>query len=200
MIRVELIVEVDGKEVYRGPSKSFVRNMGIVLAGMLKNNGDAGTFKSVVVTGLDGGSTYAYVELPAPGNYSAGPLVFNAGDNDDSFGIVVGSGSAPVSPYDYNLASKIPHGTGTGQLDYDTHSTISSYGGSSSYVEISRTFVNKSGSDVVVREVGLVGCSFHSYQDIYYKFMVARDVLPNPVTVKPLASLIVRYRLSLALT
>jgi hypothetical protein len=189
-LKCELIIERDGKEVYRGISKSFLKNFGIVLAGMLKNSGDGSTDKTVTVTDTTGASGNVTVEA------YYGPfkvMSMGADDNDDSYGIIVGSGSDPVSPSDYALASKISHGTGSGQLDYDTHSVLASYGDSSSYVELYRSFVNKSGRDVVVREVGIAACSG-------VKYLIVRDVLPSPITVKPLGSLTVRYRISLALT
>jgi hypothetical protein len=123
----------------------------------------------------------------------------NGPDNDDSFGIVVGSGSASVSPTDYRLVSKIPHGTGSGQLDHDTHSTATSLSSTSSYIELARTFVNRSGDNVVVREVGIIARSYWRDTSVVndVKYLIARDVLPSPVTVKPLGVLVVRYRISL---
>ena len=55
---------------------------------------------------------------------------------------------------------------------------------------------------MTVREVGLAARSYWKdsggvRQDI--KYLVARDVLPTPVDVPNLASLVVRYRLSLVL-
>jgi hypothetical protein len=129
-------------------------------------------------------------------------MAMNAADNNDTYGIVVGTGTASVTPTDYKLTSQIPHGTGPGQLDYDTHTVASSYTLSSSYVEISRVFVNRSGGDVVVREVGLIAWNYFKDVDAVrndVKFLIARDVLPSPVRVKPLGSLTVRYRISLTL-
>jgi hypothetical protein len=196
----ELIVEVDEKKVYEGPASSFLKNLSTVLAGHLKSSG-TGSVMYVWVADPTGSPVKAAIDDTYPGGftYDYGPLTFNAGDNDDTYGIWVGSGSAPVSPSDCALASKIPHGTGTGQLDYDTHTVVSSYSSTSSYVEIYRSFVNKSGSDVVVREVGLAARSRDSRQGIDSKFLVARDVLPTPITVKPLGSLTVRYRISLSM-
>jgi hypothetical protein len=199
-LNCELIVEVDGRRVYGGPARSFLKNLSTVLAGLLKSSG-TGSVKYVLVTDPTGSSVKAAIDDAYPGGreYDYGPITFNAGDNDDTYGIWVGSGSTPVSPSDYALASKIPHGTGAGQLDYDTHMVVSSYSPTSSYVEIYRSFVNKSGSDVVVREVGLAAHSRDGYQGIDSKFLVARDVLPSPITVKPLGSLTVRYRISLSM-
>jgi len=200
-MRCELIIERDGVVVYKGISKSFVKNFGLMLAGMLKNPGDGGAARYVEVIDTTGFAAKACVEvLHDAVSRPFGPMAFSAGDNDDSYGIVVGSGSTPPSPADCALASKISHGTGPGQLDYDTHSVIASYSATSSYIDFYRIFVNKSSEDVVVREVGLIARSWCPYVGVDVKFLVARDVLPSPVIVKPLESLTVRYRLSLALT
>jgi hypothetical protein len=131
--------------------------------------------------------------------YLGTPLAMNAADNEDTYGVVVGRGTASVTPTDYVLSSKIPHGSGSGQLDYGTHTVTSSYTSSSSYCEISRVFVNVSGSDVVVRETGIIARNNWSKDTADVKFLIARDVLPSPVTVKNLGSLTVRYRISLTL-
>ena len=195
-MKCELIIERDGKPIYRGKSKSFLRNFGLVLAGMLKNNGDGSTTKNISgVIDTTGASQSVVVEA-----YNGSTVTWFkvmsmlSGDNDDSYGIIVGSGSDPVSPTDYKLASKISHGTSTGQLDYETHSVVSSYSDTSSYVEFSRTFVNKTSSDIIVREVGIVALNISNV-----RYLVVRDVLPAPVKVKPLGNLTVRYRVSLSM-
>jgi hypothetical protein len=195
--RAEVIIEVGGREVYRGPSRSFVKNLGLIITGMWRNRGDGTSAIYATVVNLNGSPASAIVERKTYGPIS--PMAFNAPDNYDTYGVVVGSGTTPVSPDDYNLASKIPHGTGAGQLDYDTHTVASSYSSTSSFVEICRTFVNKSSSDVVVREVGLIARAHDDYAGVDVKYLIARDVLPSPVTVKPLGSLAVRYRISLSL-
>jgi hypothetical protein len=205
----EVVVEVNGEEVYRGPSKSFVANIAKLLLGAFGATGgydlaDTGIKASGSVTAKDGSTQTVWEEWYAS-DYSYGggvQMALNAPDNDDTYGIVVGSGSTPVSPTDYKLASQISHGTGTGQLDYEPQTTTSSYSDTSSYLEIARSFVNKSGGDVTVREVGLIARNYWKdaggvRNDV--KFLVARDVLPTPVTVKPLGSLTVRYRITLSL-
>jgi len=206
-VRAELIVESDGKEVFRGESKSFLLNFCKVLYRMLATTGSAtgsvtGVISSATVTDTSGYSQTAYIEWYTGYMYVGGgtPAGMNGPDNDDSFGIVVGSGSASVSPTDYRLASKISHGTGSGQLDHDTHATTTSFSSTSSYIELARTFVNRSSGDVVVREVGIVARSLWKNNggvanDVRY--LIARDVLPSPVTVKPLGVLVVRYRITL---
>jgi hypothetical protein len=208
-VRAELIVESDGKEVFRGESKSFLLNFCKVLYSMLATTGSAtggvtGVISSATVTDTSGYSQTAYAEWYSPGSTTCGggtPAGMNAPDNDDSFGIVVGSGSASVSPTDYRLVSKISHGTGSGQLDHDTHATTTSFSSTSSYIELARTFVNRSSGDVVVREVGIMARSFWKNSGSVIgndvKYLIARDVLPSPVTVKPLGVLVVRYRITL---
>jgi hypothetical protein len=210
MIRAELIVEVDGREEYRGESRSLLQNFAKIFATIMGSPGNTplttgGVITSTTVAKPDGTPATVYGEWYTPAGYGQGGgthIAMNSADNDDSYGIVVGTGTATVTPTDYSLASKIPHGTGSGQLDYDTHTVASSYSSSSSYVEISRVFVNRSGGDVVVREVGLMARNyFKDYGAVRndVKYLIARDVLPSPVRVKNLGSLTVRYRISLTL-
>jgi hypothetical protein len=194
-VKAEVVIELDGREVYRGHSKSFVQNFAIAYMAFLTN-----TIQNV--TQIDGTTASIRPSLSAAlVNFSYG-LSFAAEDDDDTNGIWVGSGSTPVSPTDYNLASKITHGTGSGQLDYDPQTVTASYGSSTSYVEIIRSFVNRSGADVIVREVGIV--AYHSTSTQYgvasqARILIARDVLPDPILVPNLASLTVKYIISLSL-
>jgi hypothetical protein len=209
-ILCELIIERDGRIVYRGLSKSFIQNFAKILYAILGSPGNiplgsGGVISSASVLKPDGSSADVWGErydTNIATKAGGVALATYAADNDDSYGIIVGSSSQSVSPTDYNLISKIPHGTGAGQLDYEAHSVVSSYTSSSSYVEISRIFLNKSGGDVVVREVGLLGRNYWKdtaavRNDV--KFLIARDVLPTPITVKNLGNLLIRYRISLAI-
>jgi hypothetical protein len=203
-IQCELIVERDGRQIHRGVSKSFLVNLAKIL--LVANSASVGATTTGTATDTSGASKTVIGEYSFSGTYIwLGGVLFGAyGPNDDdSFGIIVGSGSTPVSPTDYALASKIPHGTGSGQLDYEPSTVTSSYSSTSSYIEIARSFINRSGADIVVREVGIVGRNYWRNQAGVItdaKCLIARDVLPSPITVKPLGSLTVRYRISLAIT
>jgi hypothetical protein len=210
-MKAEVIVEVNGKEVYRGPSKSFVVNIAKLLLGAFSSSGgyapnDVGLKNTTTVTAPDGSNKTVWEEWYCDVNKDYGGGVQSAmgsPDNDDSYGIWVGTGSTPVSPNDYKLVSKIPHGTGSGQMDYESHTVISSYSDTYSYFETSRSFINRSGADVIVREIGLAARSYWKDESTVrndIKFLMARDVLPTPITVKNLGNLTVRYRVSLVLT
>jgi hypothetical protein len=72
-------------------------------------------------------------------------------------GIVLGTGSTPVSISDYQLETKINHGNNTGELDYSfmIFPEIYILSGSSYYTTARRTFLNNSGSLITVNELGL---------------------------------------------
>jgi hypothetical protein len=215
-VRAELTVEVlrkDGERIYllRTESKSFLQNFAKVFGKMLEASASAtlsygGIVASATVMNTGGSSVTCPTEwyhTSTSSSYGGGtPMGMSAPDNDDSFGVVVGSSPTPVSPTDYTLAAKIRHGTGSGQLDYGPATVTSSYGATSSYAEIARTFLNVSGSDVTVREVGIIARSYWKIStgvidDV--KYLIARDILPSPVKVPNLGTLTVRYRVSLSL-
>jgi hypothetical protein len=213
-VKAELTVEVlrkDGERIYRlkAESKSFLLNYAKVFVVMLgapasATGSSGGIFASASIMNTGGAVVTCPMEWYA-GSVALGggtPMGMSAPDNDDSYGIVVGSGSTPVSPTDYALAAKISHGTGAGRLDYGPATITSSYGTTSSYTEMARTFLNASGSDVTVREVGIIPwCYWKDNDAVRYnvKFLIARDVLPTPVKVPNLGTLTVRYRISLSL-
>jgi hypothetical protein len=213
-LKAELTVEVgkDGERIYRlkTESKSLLQNFAKVFGKMLEAPASAtGSDWIVISTSImnTGGSTVTCItELYSTSSiyrYGGGtPMGMNAADNDDSYGIVVGSGAASVSPTDYNLAAKISHGTGSGRLDYGPATVTSSYGATSSYAEMARSFLNASGSDITVREVGIIARSYWKdgasvTSDV--KYLIARDILPSPIKVPNLGTLTVRYRVSLSL-
>jgi len=195
LFKCDLIVELDGKEVYRGPSRSFVQNFAITFMAFIINSSQS-------VPQPDGTTGAIQPGIAAATVWFNPLLSMAAGDNDDTNGIWVGSGSTPVSPTDYKLASKIPHGTGAGQLDYEPQSVTASYTDTQSYVEISRAFVNRTSDNITVAEVGLVAFHRTGYNNTTYaqaRELIARDVLPQPITLAPLSTLTVRYRITLSL-
>jgi len=125
--------------------------------------------------------------------HSSGFGLMNAGDDDDDKGIMVGSGTVSVTPDDYQLASKISHGTTTGHLDYGPHTfeavTVSD---SVSSCRVSRTFTNLSGASVTVNELG-IAIWMRDSADNGINVLILRDVLASPISVPDGATLTVRY-------
>ena len=107
-----------------------------------------------------------------------------------SYGIVVGSDDSPVEYDDYKLGNQIPHGTGSGELSYQTCDVEAPYLDGSEYkFRISRAFVNNSGASITVKEVGI----YVSHQGSNKFYMILRDVLPSPTSIPDGATFTVRY-------
>ena len=112
-----------------------------------------------------------------------------APSGNDSYGIVVGSGSTAVDLGDFDLASKIPHGTGSGQLSYGDTSKYEEISGTTVSEGVQRSFDNNSGADITINEIGLVVKIYDGSSEHYV--LIMRDVIsattvPNGgrVTVK----------------
>ncbi len=119
---------------------------------------------------------------------------------NDSYGILVGSGTNPESFEDYALQFKIANGTGAGQLTYvesEIHVVTWTPGLLTMKNELARYFNNNSGGDVNVNEVAL---ALHGYQPgsgVPYNFATARDKLASTVTVPNTGQLKVTYTVQL---
>jgi len=111
---------------------------------------------------------------------------------DSNSGILVGTSTTAVAITDYNLTTKITHGTGAGQLSYgaetrpqETH-TVS---GSTIYFTLRRTFVNTSGSEITINEIGYVARITSSSQ-----YHLMDRTLPTPYAVANNAGVIIDYK------
>jgi hypothetical protein len=195
------VVDRHGRTVAKGrhEMRSFLNNYLRVMEALMKASASAalgysGVVASVTVTNTGGTSVSAWSEWYATNFYGGGtPMGANAADNDDSYGIVVGSGTTVPTSLDqfYNLAAKISHGTGSGQLDYNPH-TFYDLGldtGVSPPVyryRLVRTFTNLSGAGININEVGIVARNHwkdNAGQGNDQKFLIARDVLSSTYTV-----------------
>ena len=115
-----------------------------------------------------------------------------AGDNDDTYGIQVGTGTTAPTNTDYKLTTKIAHGIGAGQLDYGTHSrTASTVVGANVDFIISRAFYNGSGEPITVNEIGVV-CNSEDTASNQYMFLLIRDVI-TAITTANTQTLTVQY-------
>jgi hypothetical protein len=127
---------------------------------------------------------------------NAGDWAFLAPASNDNYGILVGSGSTSWEYWQYMLISKIPHGSGAGQLVYNACTDVStSDSGTPAKIGMQRIFDNNSGADITVREIGYFGIAKVTGPAFTYH-MIARDVI-TPVTVPNGGRLTVTYRMLL---
>jgi len=126
---------------------------------------------------------------------------WEAGANDDTRSIVVGSDGTPEDPNgnDYVLGSQIASGNGVGELLYSACEQPTETNGYLTYVgttwtaEWRRYFNNNSGGNVIVRETGLyLRLNFDGVNDYY---LLIRDAFAA-ITVPDTAQLRVSYTLS----
>lgn len=149
-----------------------------------------GAFISGNATIKDTGGTDRSVEEPTASTYNR--FRIDAVDDNDNFGIVVGTGITAESNIDHKLATQIAHGTGAGQLDYGSHGfTAPSVVGSSVDMIVSRTFLNSSGAEISVTEIGIY-CHSESSATAWY-FCLLRDVLTSAQAVPNGQTITVQY-------
>ena len=167
------------------PVRSFLYNWTKALYGLSYNGcqSQAATLKDT------GGTDRAYPNLYNENEYI---FCFREFEGYTRYGILVGNGTTSVTLDDYNLASKIAHGTGAGQLYYYEVDTRHYTDSDRSYLEVYRLLVNKSESNVTVSEVGLVFRE-RDASGAHYFFLILRDLVDPAVTVEPAQTLQVRY-------
>lgn len=127
----------------------------------------------------------------------------NAGVDDDSFGLLAGSGTNPVTFDDYDLAVKYPQGSGAGYLDYDSvtiptleEGTVTIDTTDYNYIKliIQRPAYNDHTETQTVNEVGLA-VAWERTEQTTYKFLVFRDLLDTPLDIPAGATAVLRYHL-----
>ncbi len=121
----------------------------------------------------------------------------DSADNDDDYGLVVGTGTNAESQEDTKLQTLIVHGVGSGQLDYQAHSwATSTIVGANVDLILSRNFYNGSGGTITINEVGIYGRACYYYWSsvwYYFYFCTLRDKLDTPVTVNDTDSTTIQY-------
>jgi len=189
MIGAEIEIEVRDKngkliEHRKQESRSFVKQFIDMLYGLMYAY--VLTLNVIEIIKTDG-TTQKY-----PYQQSLGDTMMdvNAAANKDDYGIVVGTSDEAVEYDDYNLKSKIEHGTGTGQLVYGATTFETPWKDGTEYkFRISRSFTNNSGDTITVKEVGLIA----NFVDPSYNALLIRDVLASPTSIPDGATLTVRY-------
>ncbi len=122
------------------------------------------------------------------GYYNAQTMRINSSANDDTFGVVVGTGTNSPAITNYQLASRILHGTSAGQLQHSavTFGAPATLTGQTTFIA-TRVFTNASGGSITVKEIGLVAESLNINQASTHGLLIARDVVPDTVIANGLA-------------
>ena len=128
------------------------------------------------------------------GTTADGGILCGSGDTAENFGM----GSSPDA-MSYKLDTLIANGITAGTLERaDTAQHVITQDGGSPVntwtVTWERYFNNKSGGDVIVREIGM-----YMVVSTSVWVMMCRDVLPSPLTINDTGQLKVTYALSLPL-
>lgn len=83
-------------------------------------------------------------------------LAVDAIEDDDTYGIVVGSDNTAEANTDYKIITQIADGAAAGELDYSAHTfTTSAEVGANVDLKIQRPFINNSGGNVTIEEAGI---------------------------------------------
>lgn len=180
---------------YSQPARSFVKNfVDCLYCGF---TGVATTVSSL--TGVKRPTLWGWYYDTLPSRRVEGGLGFRCYSGaGGGAGILVGSGNTPFDIADVNLAEPIPHGDVPGSLYRGETILVPpaiSPDGMSIAMAIVRDFANNSDVDVIVREVGLVGCPVYSEYTAKDYHLYSRDVLDTPVVVSPGRTLNVTVRI-----
>jgi hypothetical protein len=173
-------------------TKNFYLSMFSNLCGPNSNSSDGLQVKTIAGVSLDN-NTIHLQWTNATADYLGGSGVANKG-------IVVGN-SDTVQTFgtdDYALASIIAHGTGAGQLQYSAQATATvADDGANRTVTHVRSFVNGSGGNVTVKEVGWYIEGYSDVDPYTDKFMWFRDILGTPIIVSNTQELEITFEITL---
>ena len=193
-IVLELRDPASGKPVIRTiqPMESLVRNFLVMIERMFK--GEDSLFpppSSSSVTLTDGSSYTLSLTPPTLSNTGAFPgwsVVADSGDRliemqmPTDWGILVGKGTSPTTINYWKLENPYPHGHGSGYMNYlSTSVEPVSFDESTVKFSIRRLIVNDAPVSQTVTEVGLVAREYNTWK----KFMIARDLLSQAITMPP---------------
>ena len=112
-------------------------------------------------------------------------ITLNSLSNDDSYGIVVGSGNVPVQINDTKLSNQIKNGVLANEILYISNTTITNtFSPTSSKIHIHRAFLNQSGGPITINEMGIYGLGGHIIGNTRHvnPFLLIRDVI-TPITL-----------------
>lgn len=138
--------------------------------------------------------------IHAPGTYNAFYYRYNNLRSQD-IGIQVGTDSTPVALPDYKLGTRISHGQGAGELEYDGCEVMApQFSDPDGEMVIRRYFNNNSGGLITVNEVGIhAAMTSRTAQSSRraWPFCVARDLVAPGIDVANTEMLRVTYTIQI---
>jgi hypothetical protein len=174
-----------GNKVYEQEANSPVRNYYARLIGMVCGLSQLNS-SSITIRKQDNTlDTSNYIPNPSYGSVNVETTVstgYCADGNDDTHGIVVGSGNTAWDFDDYTVETLIQQGTASGKLVYsDTASPIISYVGGVWTIHSRRVFdnFNADANTITVKEVCQL-LPFFGYSAALFVYMDERTVLGTP--------------------
>jgi hypothetical protein len=179
-----MILDKNGKVVKRSHLKNshsfvinFLKQIEFMTAHAQTTNGTA----NVSITAVNG-TAYNYVAQDGTVNTTARNFSMLAGVNVDTYGIVCGLGTNAVANTDTSLQTQVKTGTATNQMTYSAMTLITTaVNGTNVDTLWSRTFVNTSGGDVAVKEIGVYISGNDATSNARLSCII-RDLSTNTVT------------------
>lgn len=181
-LRITLTVQENGRLVKRRSFKghSYVRAMVDMLWPHLLEDTSVGT-------------TLDTSNVARTLNANSGNFKMKASAADDTRGIVIGTGTTAVALADYALQTKIAHGVGAGQMQYQAVQGIAPFTtGTTRKLQLTREFINNSGASITVNETGL----YVYGAGLTWIFCIARDIIAGGQVVNNGQTLTVQYDIS----
>jgi len=119
---------------------------------------------------------------------------------DESHGIVIGMGTKTVEPNDTWLENQIHHGFGQNEMIYlDSYISPVQVAGTIAFFNLTRRFINASGSPVTVTEIGwAIDTQIRIGNRERKGILLIRDVI-SPITVPNEYVLVVTYQIQVGL-
>jgi len=170
----------------REEGHSWTLNFAQVLRAMMYGNYVDSVWINII--GTDGKEYFTDICDLDDKQQIVGIMGLRSGDGDDSWGMVIGTNNTSEDPADHNIKSKIPNSKvhyGSTLVSGDV--TVSTTGGLNQLsFKVWRSFVNQSGEDVTVYEVGLIA----KYKGLKwgggiqeFNYLIYRHVFSNGIKI-----------------
>lgn len=185
-----IIIDKHGKVIKRSPlkhSKSFLIQFLQYIESISAHTYSTNPTAAVAIKAVNG-TTYNFALNSGAANLYFAKLAI-AGI--DTYGIVCGLGTNAAANTDNSLQTQVKTGTATNQMSYSAMSYLTTAAnGTNIDLLWSRTFINTSGGDVAVKEIGMYVSGYDTAT--FQRFIcIIRDLSTN--TVANGNSLVIQY-------